>query len=82
VRNPFTPFLALLGLWVGLAEPSARAAAGQAGSQIVNQAGAAFIDPVAGDQTVLSNQVGEGRARLMDDLASRLPSRRSSAGFG
>jgi len=57
VRNPFTPFLALLGLWVGLAEPSARAAAGQAGSQIVNQAGAAFIDPVAGDQTVLSNQV-------------------------
>jgi len=57
VRNPLTPFLALLGLWVGLAETSAQVVGGSAGSQIVNQANAAFTDPVAGDQTVLSNQV-------------------------
>lgn len=57
MRNPFTPFLALLGLWVGLAEPAARAAGNPAGSQIVNQADAAFADPEAGPQTVLSNKV-------------------------
>jgi len=57
VRNPFNPLLAALALWVGLAEPSARAAGSPAGSQIVNQASAAFTDPVAGDQTVRSNQV-------------------------